>query len=298
MAPPPSPDPAEVRGQLERILADGTFVHSERASRFLRYVVERALAGETDGLKEYAIGVDVFERGEQYDPRVDSIVRVEAGRLRSKVDEYYGGSGRDDRVLIRLRRGSYVPSFEYRPGAQTAATPTPAPPAAAEHAPGRSWRLVVGLCAGLAAVIALVLWQGAWPAVSSSTPIRIAVLPLASYSTEASDRLFADRLTDAITSELARYGTLAVTSRTSARQFEGRQVPLREIARELDAEVVMEGNVTVEGEHVRVNARLVRAASDRKFWVEEFTAPTRSVRDLARQVAAKAAAAVLKHQDP
>ncbi len=66
-------------------MSSRAFVNSERICRFLRISVERALAGETDKLKEYAIGRDVFDRGEKYDPRIDSIVRVEARRLRSKL---------------------------------------------------------------------------------------------------------------------------------------------------------------------------------------------------------------------
>ena len=82
------PTAEEVRQQLDRILASDLFANADRLSRFLRYVVERTLAGEGDQLKEYAVGVGVFDRGEQYDPRVDSIVRVEASRLRTKIDEY------------------------------------------------------------------------------------------------------------------------------------------------------------------------------------------------------------------
>ena len=73
---------------------------------------ERTIAGEGDQLKEYVIGRAVFDRGDDYDPRIDSIVRVEAGRLRSKVDEYYSGPGRGDGILIKLQRGSYAPTFE------------------------------------------------------------------------------------------------------------------------------------------------------------------------------------------
>src|SRR5262245_2495427 len=90
-------------------------------SGFLRYVVDRSLAGEGDKVKEYAMGIDFFGGDHDYDPRIDSIVRVEARRLRSKVDEYYAGPGRDDPVVIRLRRGSYVPAFEKR----TADAPAP-----------------------------------------------------------------------------------------------------------------------------------------------------------------------------
>src|SRR5665213_1538221 len=65
-------------------------------------------------LKEYLIGLEVFNRQESFDPRVDSIVRVEARRLRAKLDEYYQTEGRDDEILIELRKGSYIPLFEYR----------------------------------------------------------------------------------------------------------------------------------------------------------------------------------------
>ena len=108
------PTPDHVRAQLERILGSAGFAASERLRRFLRYVVERSLAGEAGQLKEYVIGRDVFDRDEDYDPRLDSIVRVEAGRLRTKIDEYYHGPGRTDDVIIRLQRGSYAPVVEER----------------------------------------------------------------------------------------------------------------------------------------------------------------------------------------
>ena len=113
--------PDDVLAQLERILASPGFASADRASRFLRYVVERTIAGEGDQLKEYVIGRAVFDRGDDYDPRIDSIVRVEAGRLRSKIDEYYSGPGRGDAILIQLRRGSYAPAFEPRGRATTSA---------------------------------------------------------------------------------------------------------------------------------------------------------------------------------
>src|SRR5688572_24057144 len=121
---PPSAD--DVRSQLERMVASQPFAAAPRLRRFLRYVVDRVLAGEGGELKEYTIGVDVFERGPEYDPRIDSIVRVEAGRLRAKVDEYYSGEGAGDRVIVRIPRGGYVPLFEIREAALPA--PTPASP--------------------------------------------------------------------------------------------------------------------------------------------------------------------------
>jgi tetratricopeptide (TPR) repeat protein len=107
---------AEVRSQLDRILSSRAFVQSHRIRRFLQFVVEESLLGKPERLKEYLIGVEVFDRRDAFDPRVDSIVRVEARRLRYKLDEYYRAEGRHDAVRIILRKGSYVPAFEHRTG--------------------------------------------------------------------------------------------------------------------------------------------------------------------------------------
>lgn len=105
-----SPAPDHVRTQLERLLASPIFVGSARLRRFLEFVVEKSLAGEGDRLKEYVIGVEVFDRDAQYDPRVDSIVRVEAARLRARLREYYEHSP-PTHVRIDLPKGRYVPQF-------------------------------------------------------------------------------------------------------------------------------------------------------------------------------------------
>ena len=80
-----------------------------RLSAFLRYTVETTLAGEADSLKEFVIGAEVFQRGDSFNPQTDNLVRVAANRLRSKLAEYYHGSGQADAVVIDLPRGRYVP---------------------------------------------------------------------------------------------------------------------------------------------------------------------------------------------
>ena len=82
--------------------------------RFLRFTVERTLAGQADQLKEYLIGVEVFDRKPSYDPRVDPIVRVEARRLRAKLKAYYDGDGSADAVLIEFVSGGYAPRLALR----------------------------------------------------------------------------------------------------------------------------------------------------------------------------------------
>ncbi len=108
MTPIPEPD---IRAELDRILASKGFATAGRISKLLRYVVDKTLAGETDQLKEYSVGIEVFERDDKYDPRLDSIVRVEAGRLRTKLDEYYNGEGAASPIRINLPKGGYSAQF-------------------------------------------------------------------------------------------------------------------------------------------------------------------------------------------
>jgi hypothetical protein len=100
-----------IREQLSRIVESAIFAQSERLSRFLRFTVETTLAGGADQLKEYLIGTEVYDRKPPYHPNVDSIVRSEARRLRSKLKDYYESYGKADPVFIYYRIGSYVPVF-------------------------------------------------------------------------------------------------------------------------------------------------------------------------------------------
>jgi len=108
-------DAERVREQLGRILASAAFADAERASGFLRFVVERALEGHTGEIKESVIAVEVLGRNaSSFDSKSDPIVRVEAGRLRDRLSSYYQGGGEADRLLIALPKGGYVPEFSER----------------------------------------------------------------------------------------------------------------------------------------------------------------------------------------
>ncbi|MBI3644713.1 MAG: hypothetical protein HY233_01920, partial [Acidobacteriales bacterium] len=107
---PPIPE-AEVRAALERVIASDAFQRSPQLQRFLRFVVEEVWAGRSDRLKEYVVGTEVFGRPANYDPKLDSLVRVEAHRLRTALEAYYQAEGHEDPVFIELIKGSYVPSF-------------------------------------------------------------------------------------------------------------------------------------------------------------------------------------------
>lgn len=109
-----TPQSAEVRRQLHRILANPSFRVSRRLTSFLAFVVEATLAGKGNRIKSYTIAVEAFGRDPSFDPQNDAIVRVEAGRLREALARYYLYAGSDDPVVIDLPRGSYVPLFRRR----------------------------------------------------------------------------------------------------------------------------------------------------------------------------------------
>src|SRR5215210_5644180 len=97
--------------QLEKVLQSRTLQNSESLKAFLRFVVEKTLDDKDVLLKEYTIATEVFGRNDDYDPRIDSVVRVQAGRLRTKLHEYYTTEGKSDQMVIDLPKGHYHPVF-------------------------------------------------------------------------------------------------------------------------------------------------------------------------------------------
>ena len=115
-----------ITSQLEKILTSPDFVRSRRMKGFLSFVVEEALKGQADQLKEYTIALEVFDRDASFDPTTNALVRVEAGRLRRTLKQYYLTYGRDDPVRIDIPKGAYVPAFSSgQPGRGQAPTANP-----------------------------------------------------------------------------------------------------------------------------------------------------------------------------
>ena len=115
-----------VREQLDRILKSGTFQRSQRRQRFLEYVVDETLAGRGDRIKGYNLALEVFKRPATFDANVDPMVRIEAGRLRDRLREYYEAEGQGDPVRIELPKGSYTPKIEFRRAERPASEAEPA----------------------------------------------------------------------------------------------------------------------------------------------------------------------------
>lgn len=100
-------EPSQVRAELERLLSSPKFRKSQNHCEFLRYVVEKRL--QSAAVKEEEIGVQIYRRGQDYDPSEDAIVRVEASRLRARLKEYYEEAGQGHQVRFELPKGTLSP---------------------------------------------------------------------------------------------------------------------------------------------------------------------------------------------
>jgi hypothetical protein len=119
-------DIAAQRAELKAVLESRYFTRAPTLARLLSHLCEGLFAGEANRIKEYSIGVEVFHRGSSFDQDSDSIVRVEANRLRKRLAEYYAGEGATHRLHIAIPLGQYVPEFESAPPRQSKSPLTPA----------------------------------------------------------------------------------------------------------------------------------------------------------------------------
>jgi len=226
----------EVRAQLERILQSRSFRNSERLQRFLKFAVECALEGTTDHLKESVLGRTVFDRGSEYDPRTDSIVRVESQRLRKRLREYYEVEGRADPVSIVFQPGSYVPAF---------ANLTLTDGGARE---GRSDA----------------------PQARSPSPQTVAVLPLSNQSADPEQEYFCDGITDDVIYALSCISGLNVIGHTSVFALKGAAQDARQIGARLGAGTVVDGSVRKSGSRLKIFAEVLDAASGEVRWAGTY----------------------------
>jgi TolB-like protein len=225
-----------IHDELSRILESSIFVQSDRLGRFLRFTVEKTLAGEREMLKEYLIGTEVYDRPSSYRPSDDSIVRGEARRLRSKLKEYYESVGKNNPLSIYYRPGSYVPMF-------------------------RNQHRRVNLIATEAAPRDFF---------TGGDDLRIAVLPFLDASGSASSGVCAQWITDDLIHELVRTDGIRVTAASSVAPLVAKAVDLRSLARTLDVHIVFEGTVRHDNNLLRITSRVIDPANGFQIWSERI----------------------------
>jgi serine/threonine-protein kinase len=225
--------PQAIIAQLQKVLDSSAFARSRRLREFLAYIVQETIEGRADELKEYALGVAVFGRLQSFDPRIDPIVRVDAGRLRARLKEYYRQEGRHDPVSIDCVKGSYVPVFRRR-----------------DRAPAASERT--------------------GPLREHSRGPAIAVLPFRDFSPGQDQEYFCQGIAEELICMLSRVDGLLVASRTSSFAFKGRNGDIRQIGKKLNVTAVLEGSVRREGSRVRIAVQLIDVADGFEVWSEVY----------------------------
>jgi TolB-like protein len=276
-----SVDAAAVRRQVEAILASQGFESAGRRGRLLKYLVEKALAGEP--VKEYGIGVDVYEKPPDYDPRLDPSVRVEIGRLRAKLAAYYSFAGADAAIRIEIPKGSYVPVFE-----TPSAEPCPAPPRQPRPAK-RPAKWVLAAAAILVSLSAVLLWRF-FPRETAIDSVM--VLPFQNLTGDPHNDYLADGVTEDLTDALAQVSSLRVVARTSAFQFKGRSADIREIGRKANAEAVIEGSVSIVDGKLRLTVQVNRSRDGYHIFSRAFEGGPHDLARLENKMAAPVLAVI------
>ena len=301
---PSSEQIVSIRQHLKQVLASHVFAGSKRTQDFLELIVNHALEGEFDQLRERMIGAEMFGRPIGYDTGSDSVVRVKATDVRKKLAQYYAETREQTPIRIELPSGSYVPRFHFeqlhssassetenQKAAATfqptwqerplqAATPVEGAEAAQTPTPGLrlSPRLLAGIALGLAVIVAVGYagfkkWSG--DSASRSGIHSIVILPLENLSGDSTQEYFADGMTEELINDLGQVSTLRVISLTSSMSYKGTRKKLPEIAHELAVDAVVEGGILREGNEVRISVQLIDARTDRPIvahtYVRELT---------------------------
>ena len=279
-----------IHEQLDRILGSEQFAGGERQCRFLRWIVESTLAGKSSQLNQFAVGIEVFDRDESFDPSTEAIVRVEAGRLRSKLAEFYLDTGASDPIIIGLPKGGYTASFEIRS--------TPA--AAAVNSVNNGLALRNGLIGLLLAVVIVgsvyvgFLYSPSPSPSGTSQPDAsesqandstdqrtdrrpsslanpaIAILPFENMSDDAQQEYFSDGITEDIITDLSIVSGLTVIAKHSTFVYKDRSVSIKDVGQELGVRYVLEGSVRKVGNRIRITAQLIDASTDSHLWADRY----------------------------
>ncbi|WP_046153917.1 hypothetical protein [Robbsia andropogonis] len=248
---------------LHAVLQSETFRRAKRLRELLRYLVSETLAGRGDRLKQFTIAVDAFGRDGGFDPRIETSVRTEAWRLRTRLERYYRTEGAMDLVRISLPKGGFAPTFQFKTGsiATTASTTTTTTAMAAVRSPVRE----------------------------QPRP-RLLVLPFSGLNIE--DPYLVASFHDEISLYLANLPSLAVLSRGSSQKFGQATMDLPLIVRASQVSYVMEGSLFRQGSTYRLNLGIVDPIRDVTVWSGRHEQQVDDMMGFQRKVATDVAASV------
>ena len=227
-----------VEAELARILLHPLFKDTTRMKRFLTYIVTESLEGRDKRLKGYAIGLEVFDRPDDFDPQADTIVRVQAGQLRRRLDLYYSDAGKDSDIRILVPKGRYAPVFEVRKDLKDATALRPK------------------------AVVANIEKQ--------DRP-GLAVLTFQNLTDGNTNDYFAEGVTAEIINALVQFRYIRVVARTAAIIDE--QAPssdLSYLSQKYKVQFALTGNVRRAGNLIRVSVNLISVSTGEHVYSKIF----------------------------
>ena len=287
---------SSVREQLAKILSSRAFRSAESQREFLRYAVEEVLAGRGPQIKEYLIGVEVFHRGESFDPRLDPIVRTQARKLRAKLDKYYETEGARDSLRIDFLKGAYLPSFRSVAAAsavlsEPTAVSAPVSPASPpdSHWYAWSWKrtallmLVLVAAGGVWALVQL-FRQGSAENRFREPSASLLVMPFVNLGENHDDEFLSDGLAEDLIDSLGQISGLHVVARNSSFRFKGRSPDIKEIADTLHVRTVLEGTVRKSSDRLRITALLLDVPNGYQLWSGIYDRESPDVRAIKREI--------------
>ena len=226
----------EIHVQLNSILDSNLFSRSSVLSKFLKFIVEETLKGNSDGLKEYTIAINALEKKPDFNPQIDAIVRIHAGRLRRLLNEYYTGLGKNDLIKIELVKGTYVPVFR----ANLINEPTPIEKE--EFKPNQHLR----------------------------SKLTLAVLPFRNLCADNEYQFFADGFGEELTRIFSIFEDIAVIAHHSARKYAAIQEDVRIIGTHLGAHYLINGSVKRTVTEIRVSVGLIETLNGTLVWSKNY----------------------------
>jgi TolB-like protein/cytochrome c-type biogenesis protein CcmH/NrfG len=279
---------AGIREHLQKIIESDEDSKSPRNQKFLAYIVEKTLAVEQDRLKGYSIGVDVFERGDDFDSQADSIVRVQAGKLRKALELYYLTTGKTDNIKIGMVSGSYVPQFSL---ADRTSMPTPKQSETEMVARGPQrpvyWKprylyAVIFFFAGIIATTAVIFSSG--KKVNSNVVDQALIMPQGpSISVLPFDIVGdEDRIVGGIKVKSLRIG-LQIETVGKISRFKNLRVKevvadanqsALESARAANTQYMLTGSIQVSDDIIRIASLLTRTTSGEILWAKSYDVAT------------------------
>jgi TolB-like protein/Tfp pilus assembly protein PilF len=250
------------RTELGRILRSPDFDASERARRFLCYIVDETLQGRADRIKAYSIATDVFRRDSSFDAHSDPIVRIEAGHLRRALEHYYLTAGKADPLLITIPKGTYVPKFAVRQPALVA------PTASGQSSP--QWRrlpLVIAALASIAMAVFLAVVLSSRARIDNPDIPRLLVKPFEDLSNVGNSHEIARGLTYELVGQIAKFKDI-VTIEASEVESDARASEQPRYA--------LVGAVDLTDDRVRLQVRVLRRTDGAVVWANSYVGDLRA----------------------